>query len=45
LFTGTIVVIWARDGMSLEPWCMGLPFAVGQLAAAAILYWTLERRR
>ena len=23
---------------------MGLPFAVGQLLAAGILYWTLERR-
>jgi len=22
---------------------MGLPFGVGQLAAAGILYWTLER--
>lgn len=44
LFTGIVVLIWARDGFSLNPWCMGVPFAVGQLAAAAILYWTLERR-
>ncbi len=44
LFTGIIVLIWARDGFSLQPWCMGVPFAVGQLSAAAILYWTLERR-
>jgi hypothetical protein len=44
LFTGIIVVIWARGGVSLEPWCMGMPFAVGQIAAAVILYWTLERR-
>ncbi len=45
LFTGILVVIGAREGFSLEPWCMGVPFAVGQFAAAAILYWTLERRR
>ena len=44
LISGVLVLIAARDGLSLEPWCMGLPFAVGQLAAAAILYWTLERR-
>jgi hypothetical protein len=45
LCSGITVLIWARGGASLEPWCMGLPFAVGQLAAAAILYWTLERHR
>jgi hypothetical protein len=26
-----------------SPWAMGLPFGLGQLFAAAILYWTLER--
>lgn len=44
LCSGVTVLIWARDGFSLEPWCMGLPFAVGQFMAAGILYWTLERR-
>lgn len=44
LFTGIIALLWAQDGYSLSPWCMGVPFAVGQLSAAAILYWTLERR-
>ena len=44
LASGVLVLIWARDAYSLEPWCMGLPFAVGQFSAAAILYWTLERR-
>jgi len=44
LFSGVTVLIWARDGFSLEPWCMGLPFALGQLMTAVILYWTLERR-
>src|SRR5262249_22697333 len=28
---------------SLSPWAMGVPFGVGQLFAAAVLYWTLER--
>jgi hypothetical protein len=45
LVTGIVVLVWARDGFSLSPWCMGVPFAVGQLSAATILYWTLERRR
>jgi hypothetical protein len=28
---------------ALSPWAMGVPFAAGQLLAAAVLYWTLER--
>lgn len=28
---------------ALEPWAMGLPFAVGQFALAAILWWQNER--
>ncbi len=44
LCSGITVLIWARDAYSLEPWCMGLPFGIGQLVAAGILYWTLERR-
>jgi hypothetical protein len=44
LFTGILLLAWSQDGTSLSPWCMGVPFAVGQLSAAAILYWTLERR-
>jgi hypothetical protein len=44
LCSGIVVLIWARDAYSLEPWCMGVPFVVGQVAAAVILYWTLERR-
>lgn len=28
---------------ALSPWAMGIPFGVGQLLAAAILYWNLER--
>jgi hypothetical protein len=42
--TGVALVALARTGLSLDPWAMGVPFVVGQLAAAGILYWTLERR-
>jgi hypothetical protein len=28
---------------ALSPWSMGVPFGLGQLFAAVILYWTLER--
>jgi hypothetical protein len=28
---------------ALSPWAMGVSFGVGQLLAAAVLYWTLER--
>ena len=30
---------------SLSPWAMGLPFGLGQLFAASVLYWNLERER
>ncbi len=44
LLSGIIVLLGASQGVSLSPWCMGLPFGVGQLVSAGILYWTLERR-
>lgn len=28
---------------ALSPWAMGVPFAVGQLLTAGVLYWNLER--
>ena len=28
---------------ALSPWAMGVPFGAGQLLAASVLYWTLER--
>jgi hypothetical protein len=28
----------------MSPWAMGLPFGLGQLLTAAVLYWNLERR-
>jgi hypothetical protein len=41
MIAGTILLT-LRQG-ALSPWAMGLPFGAGQLFAAAILYWTLER--
>ncbi len=33
----------AQGALELSPWVMGLPFGCGQLLAAGVLYWTLER--
>jgi hypothetical protein len=42
--TGIFCLLLARDDLAFSPWAMGLPFGVGQMLSAAILYWTLERR-
>ena len=44
LIAGSVGFFVFRDGDSLSPWAMALPFGLGQMLAAAILYWTLERR-
>jgi uncharacterized membrane protein (DUF485 family) len=36
---GFTVLMLASQGHTLSPWTMGLPFAVGQLLMAAILYF------
>jgi hypothetical protein len=41
---GVLCLLWAREEFAFSPWAMGVPFGVGQLASAAILYWTLERK-
>jgi hypothetical protein len=41
---GTIELYVAATERTLSPWSMALPFGLGQLFAASILYWTLERR-
>jgi hypothetical protein len=41
MIAGTILLT-LREG-ALSPWAMGIPFGAGQLFAAAVLYWTLER--
>jgi hypothetical protein len=44
LASGLSCLALARGGAAFSPWAMGLPFGVGQLLAAAVLYRTLERR-
>jgi hypothetical protein len=43
LGTGLAVLAMAHGPMALSPWSMGLPYGVGQLLAALVLYRTLER--
>lgn len=45
LLAGTANLMLATGPTAFHPWAMGLPFAVGQLATAVILYWNLERDR
>lgn len=42
LLAGTANLAFGQEA-SFAPWAMGGPFAVGQLAAAGVLYWHLER--
>jgi hypothetical protein len=42
LAAGAICLILARGEYAFSPWAMGLPFGVGQLLTAGLLYWTLE---
>lgn len=43
LAAGIATLILARGPHALSPWAMALPFGLGQLLSAAVLYWTLER--
>jgi hypothetical protein len=43
LVAGLLCLALARGEAALAPWAMGVPFGAGQLLAAAVLYWTLER--
>lgn len=43
LVAGTYNLAFSHGSEALAPWSMGLPFGLGQLATAAILYWHLER--
>jgi hypothetical protein len=40
---GMMCLALAQGPAELSPWAMGVPFGLGQLFAAAVLYWTLER--
>jgi hypothetical protein len=41
MIAGAMLLTLREDALS--PWAMGIPFGGGQLFAAAVLYWTLER--
>ncbi len=43
LVAGLVCLAVAQNEYAFSPWAMGIPFGVGQLLAAATLYWTLER--
>lgn len=43
LMAGIVTLGLARGPWALSPWAMAVPFGLGQLLAAAVLYWTLER--
>lgn len=43
LASGGATLALARGEHAFSPWAMGVPFGVGQLWAAAVLYWNLER--
>ena len=43
LLAGCASLVLARGPHALSPWAMGLTFGIGQLLAAAVLYWNLER--
>jgi hypothetical protein len=43
MLCGTLCLAMGKESFALAPLAMGIPFGVGQLAAAAVLYWTLER--
>ena len=43
LTAGIAVLAWARGDAALSPWAMAGTFGIGQLLAAAILHFTLER--
>ena len=42
--SGLVVLTWGSGNQSLAGWTMAVPFGVGQLLAACVLYFSLERR-
>jgi hypothetical protein len=40
---GLICLALSDGNLAYSPWLMVLPFGIGQLSLAGILYWTLER--
>jgi hypothetical protein len=44
LLAGTVNLALFPGPAAFAPWVMGVPFGLGQLATAVVLYWNLERR-
>lgn len=44
LACGCGCLLWGQGESAFSPWQMGISFGGGQLFAAGILYWTLERK-
>jgi hypothetical protein len=43
-WTTGLALLWSSHGVdTLSPWAVGGTFGAGQLVAAAVLYWNLER--
>ena len=40
---GLVVLALANGDHAFSPLALGVPFGVGQILAAVVLYWTLER--
>jgi hypothetical protein len=43
LCCGTLLLAAGLGGKALSPWAMGITFGTGQLFAAQVLYWNIER--
>ena len=43
LLAGLVCLATGRGGATLRPWTMAAVFGTGQLLAAGVLWWTLER--
>jgi hypothetical protein len=43
LLAGIVLMGQAEPGPTFDGWSVGLTFAIGQFAAALVLYWNLER--
>lgn len=43
LLCGVLCLTWATNAAAFSPWAMAVPFGLGQLIAAGLLYWMLER--
>ena len=45
LVTGLAYLAFANEARAFSPWAMAVPFAIGQLMMAAILYWGVADHR